>query len=175
MQKGVRAVRNACEPASGLTLSARSCRTGSRKAPGKWLRTLLWVDDFAPGLAMYKAMFEALGFRVLTATSGVEAVKLAAVNYLDAVITDYEMPEMKGDAVAAAIKALKPGIPILMFSGSTLVPPRCRRMVDAFCDKAGSRDKLLAAIHRLLQRKGSAVLQPTVVAPASYHGHRTVA
>lgn len=124
---------------------------------------------------MYKAMFEPLGFRVLTAASGAEGVMLALSNYVDAVITDYEMPEMNGEAVASAIKTFRPGIPVLMFSGSTLISARCRRFVDAFCDKAGSRDELLAAIHGFLPKKRPSGLQPRSLPPASHSGHRTVA
>jgi two-component system, NtrC family, response regulator GlrR len=124
---------------------------------------------------MYKAMLEAKGFRVITARSGAEGVKLAQTHHLDAVVTDYEMPEMDGEAVCLAIKTLRPGLPVLLFSGSTLVSSRCRRVIDAFCDKAGSREELLASIHRLLNRKRPPVLQPPILAPASHHGHRTVA
>lgn len=148
---------------------------GSRRPQPRRASTLLWVDDFAPGLAMYKAMLENLGYRILTASSGAEGLNIALWNRVDLVITDYEMPEMNGQEIAAAIKALKPGVPVLMFSGSTFIPPRCRRIVDAICDKAGSRDKLLGAIHRLLHKKRMPALQPRVVAPASHHGQRTVA
>src|SRR5260370_935554 len=100
---------------------------------------------------------------------------IAALNRVDVVVTDYEMPEMNGATVAASIKAIKPGTPIILFSGSTLVPLRARRVVDAFCDKAGSRDHLLATIHRLLYTKRTRTLQPPPVPRASDHGHRTVA
>ena len=148
---------------------------GARKSKTTQRHTLLWIDDFAPGLAMYKAMFELEGFKVLTASSGVEGIRLATRNYVDVVITDYEMPEMDGEAVAAFIKSIKPFVPVLMFSGSTLISARSRRAVDAFCDKAGSRDELLATIHFLLHKKRPPLLQPPVAAPASHHGHRTVA
>jgi CheY-like chemotaxis protein len=173
MQKASRAApTNAVHPP---VIAMRPGCVGSRKPQAKAARTLLWIDDFAPGLAMYKAMFEPLGFRVLTASSGAEGVKLALSNYIDAAITDYEMPEMNGEDVASAIKALRPGVPVLMFSGSTLISSRCRRVVDAVCDKAGSRDELLGAIHRLLHKKRPPVLQPRVAASASHRGHRTVA
>lgn len=175
MQKASRPAHKNPVPPPVVALDQRVACIGSRKPQGKAGKTLLWIDDFAPGLAMYKAMFEPLGFRVLTASSGAEGVKLALSNYIDAVITDYEMPEMNGEVVASAIKALRPGVPVLMFSGSTVISPRCRRAVDAFCDKAGSRDELLAAIHRLLQKKRPPVLQPRIVTPASHPGHRTVA
>lgn len=173
MQKYSRAARTSS--VSFAAIAMRAGCVGSRKPKAKAACTLLWIDDFAPGLAMYKAMFEPLGFRVLTASSGAEGVKLALSNYIDVVVTDYEMPEMNGEDVASAIKALKPGVPVLMFSGSTLISSRCHRVVDAICDKAGSRDELLGAIHRLLHKKRPPVLQPRVAAPASHHGHRTVA
>ena len=137
--------------------------------------TLLWIDDFEPGLVLYRAMFERLGFRVLTASSGKMGVKLASLYRVDIVVTDYEMPGMDGEAVASSVKVLNPKIPVIMFSGSTLVPIRARRVVDALCDKAGSRDQLLATIHRLLHKKGVRTLQPPPVAQASHDGHRTVA
>ena len=137
--------------------------------------TLLWIDDFEAGLMLYKKMFEDLGFRVLTAGCGEAGVRLAAANRVDMVVTDYEMPGMDGVSVAEAIKALNQRTPVVLFSGSTLVPLNARRVVDAVCDKAGSRAGLLATIHRLLQRNIPQSLQPPPVAPASHHGHRTVA
>jgi len=137
--------------------------------------TLQWIDDFEPGLALYQAMFENLGFRVFTASSGRIALKLASRQRIDIVCTDYEMPEMDGEKVAASIKAINPRIPVIMFSGSTLVPARVRRVVDEFCDKAGSRDQILTTIHRLLHKKRSRTLQPAPLAEASDLGHRTVA
>lgn len=137
--------------------------------------TLLWIDDYKPGLELYRAMFERLGFKVLTATSGQEALKIAAFASVDVVVTDYEMPGMNGETVAAAIKAFNPGVPVILFSGSTIVPTRVRRVVDAFCDKAGPRDQLSATIHRMLQKKRIPVLQPRPVAPPSQHRQRTVA
>jgi len=158
-----------------LTPHPAALCVGARKSKITQRHTLLWIDDFAPGLAMYKTMFEREGFKVLTASSGVEGIRLATRNYVDVVITDYEMPEMDGEAVAAFIKSIKPSVPVLMFSGSTLISARSRRTVDAFCDKAGSREELLATIHFLLHKKRPTVLQPPVVAQASHHGHRTVA
>lgn len=137
--------------------------------------TLLWIDDFQPGLEIYQAILEMNGFRVVTASSGAEGIRLALYEAFDAVVTDYEMPGLDGEAVATAIKLLYPGTPVLLFSGSTLVPDRCRRVVDGVCDKGESRDKLLACLHLLLHKKRPSVLQPPVALRASEKGHRTVA
>lgn len=137
--------------------------------------TLLWIDDFVPGLEMYTTMFEMQGYRVLPASSGAEGIRLALSNHIDLVVTDYEMPGLNGATVAAAMKTLYPGTPVLVFSGSTVVPGRCRRIADAICDKARSRSELLAAIHRLLHKKEASTLQPPVTWRASQNRHRTVA
>jgi DNA-binding NarL/FixJ family response regulator len=112
---------------------------------------------------------------VLTANTGEAGIELAALYPIDVVVTDYEMPGMDGLRVAVSVKALNPRTPVLLFSGSSLVPGRVRRLVDAFCDKAGPRSELLAAIHRLLQAKHSIGLQPPPERQASDHGQRTVA
>lgn len=152
-----------------------AAESGVTKVRGFSPATLLWIDDFKPGLKLYKQMFEDLGFRVLTADSGKAGLEIAAMNRIDIVVTDYEMPGLDGLAVANSMKALCARTPVVLFSGSTLVPRRVRRKVDACCDKASSRAELLATIHRLLQRKRSLRLQPQPVAQASHHGRGTVA
>src|SRR5215467_9929081 len=86
--------------------------------------TILWIDDFEPGLTLYKRMFEDLGFKVLTASSGEAGVDLASLNHVDVVVTDYQMPGMDGLEVATSVKALNPDTPVLLFSGSPLLPSR---------------------------------------------------
>ena len=124
---------------------------------------------------MYRAMFEAQGFRVLTANSGEAAIETLMVHKADLVVTDYEMPVMNGEQVALAVKALRPGTPVLLFSGSIEFSPRLRHMVDAVCDKAGSRNDLLACVHNLLRRKQSREVHPPTHIPTRSHQHRTVA
>jgi len=154
----------------------RVTRTVATRRPACTSRpSLLWIDDYKPGLELYRAMFEKLGFQVFTASSGEEGVKLAAFNPLDVVVTDYEMPGMNGEAVASAIKAIHPDIPVVLFSGTTFVSARALRIADAFCDKAGSRIHLSSTIQRMLQKKRSLALQPSAQGGASDDRRRTVA
>jgi CheY-like chemotaxis protein len=170
-----RALRRGISTSGSITWPQRSSRqAGVRHVESSSNSTLLWIDDFAPALAVYKATMEAHGFRVLTASSGEAGLKLAALNRVDLVITDYEMPGMNGETVAAAIKSITPSIPVIIFSGSTMISHRSCRYADAFCDKAGSRDRLLSAIHRLLHRKRSGMLQPPPPLRASDDARRTV-
>jgi CheY-like chemotaxis protein len=56
------------------------------------------------------------GHRVETANSGKEALTLLEKEKFDLVITDYAMPVMKGDQLAAAIKSRAPNQPIVMIT-----------------------------------------------------------
>jgi CheY-like chemotaxis protein len=114
------------------------------------IQTLVWIDDYKPALTLYKSMFELSGFRVLTASDGATGIELVATNRVDAVVTDYEMPGMNGEAVATLIKQSEPNLPVIMFSGSAVALKHAGHVVDAFCDKAGPRKELLAVIHKLI-------------------------
>src|SRR5215475_6722384 len=113
MPKPVRGIRLSPLVPRGVSGESQTRFRTSRNGECKSVRpTLLWVDDFAPALNLYKVMLEGLGFRVLTASSGRAGVRIASTNRLDLVVTDYEMPEMDGEQVAAAIKAINPRIPV---------------------------------------------------------------
>jgi response regulator RpfG family c-di-GMP phosphodiesterase len=57
--------------------------------------TILYVDDEENNLFSFKATFR-LKYRVLTALSGDEALKLLATNMVNIIITDQRMPGMTG-------------------------------------------------------------------------------
>jgi len=175
MPRSARASSNSTRVVKPAIWRSHSASVAKKRPVCSGRPTLLLVDDFQPGLALYRAMFEGLGFKVLTATSGKQGVRLAAENLIDVVVTDYEMPGMNGEALAVAVKALKPRVPVVLFSGSTLVPLSARRVIDAFCDKAGSRNQLSTTIHRVLLKKRTRALQPPAVGRASDEGRRTVA
>ena len=109
-------------------------------------RTLLWIDDYAPGLEVYKAVFKTFGYTVLTACDGQLGLRLLQEHTPDAVIVDYEMPGMDGAAVAAQVRRKSPKLPVVMFSGCSSVPARVKNAVTAFCEKTGSLNHLRAAI-----------------------------
>src|SRR5437899_5720360 len=80
-------------------------------------KTLLCVDDNQSSLNICKIILEDCGYKVLTASSGREGLEVFASNAIDAVILDYQMPEIDGELVAAEMKRTNPRIPILMLSG----------------------------------------------------------
>jgi len=77
---------------------------------------ILVVDDEQSVLDAVRMSLEFYGYAVSTCASGLEAVEAFKAGEFDAVVTDYAMPGMKGDDLAAMIKQLRPECPILMLT-----------------------------------------------------------
>jgi CheY-like chemotaxis protein len=71
-------------------------------------RTILCIDDEDGLLRYQKTLSERRGYKVLTAASARERLRIAAVCEVAAVVVDYNMPEMNDLEFATEIKRLKP-------------------------------------------------------------------
>jgi CheY-like chemotaxis protein len=67
-------------------------------------KIILTVDDEPHILDLVKAIFEAEGYKVLTASSGKEALEVLKTNKPDLVLIDMMMPEMSGRELAENIR-----------------------------------------------------------------------
>src|SRR5882724_1492363 len=115
-------------------------------------RILLCVDDNQSILKICKKILEDFGYQVLTASSGREGLEVFASNAIDAVILDYEMPEMNGELVASEMKRTNPEIPILMLSGWVSPPESALQRVDEFVAKGDPVEFMLLAVQQVLSR-----------------------
>lgn len=90
-------------------------------APGGGGELILVVDDEEPVLKVLRLTLESFGYRVLTASNGLEGGKVFMDHseQIDAVITDMVMPVMDGSEMVALLKKLKPSIKIIAISGMT--------------------------------------------------------
>ncbi|MGZ4870910.1 MAG: PAS domain S-box protein [Candidatus Angelobacter sp.] len=81
--------------------------------------TILLAEDEAGIRAMTRAYLEGLGYRVLEAANGTEAVALSKEyrGAIDLVLTDVMMPGVRGDAVVKAIRQDRPEIQAIFISG----------------------------------------------------------
>jgi CheY-like chemotaxis protein len=79
-------------------------------------RRILVVDDEPFVCDSIKKILATDGHEVVTAFSAEEAMTAFRAGEFDIVITDYEMPVMKGDKLAAAMKALRPNQPIILIT-----------------------------------------------------------
>ena len=84
--------------------------------------TILLVDDEEMVADIGKDMLEKLGYKVLVATGGAEAIKLFKQHrdQIDLVILDMIMPDMSGGETFSRMRAIKPNAKILLSSGYSL-------------------------------------------------------
>jgi two-component system response regulator AtoC len=79
-------------------------------------RRILVVDDEPLVCDAVKMMLAFDGHLVETASSGKEALERFEKGKYDLIITDFQMPNMKGDELAAAIKTRDPRQPVVMIT-----------------------------------------------------------
>ncbi len=81
-------------------------------------QTVLVVDDEPEVRKLVAAMLARNGYRVLSADTGENAVRLFKSNpETELLLTDVVAPGMSGPMIADEIAALKPGIKVLFMSG----------------------------------------------------------
>ena len=85
-------------------------------APAFPQRRILVVDDEPFVCDAVKMMLTFDGHVVETASNGKDALEMFEKGKFDLVITDFAMPNMKGDELAAAIKARAPKQPVVMIT-----------------------------------------------------------
>jgi PAS domain S-box-containing protein len=80
---------------------------------------ILLVEDEDMVLKTTRAMLERIGFEVLIAKNGMEALEIFREKRveIEMVLTDLSMPRMNGWATLSAIRNLRPDIPVILASG----------------------------------------------------------
>ena len=111
---------------------------------------VLCVDDELVGLRVRKIRLERAGYRVLTALDGSAGLDLFTNEPVEAVILDYSMPGMHGGEVAARMRQVKPGIPILLLSAYIGLPAEVTSLVDLYMTKGEGAPILLKKLGSLL-------------------------
>src|SRR6185295_12432726 len=114
---------------------------------------VLVVDDEAPVRAIERRILEHLGYRVLEATNGTDAVgRLAGGEQLDLLIADLDMPIVRGDEMARRIRRARPDLRVLYVTGhiDSLMDGRPLWEGEAFLEKPFSAAGLREAVAMLL-------------------------
>jgi signal transduction histidine kinase/CheY-like chemotaxis protein len=93
--------------------------SGDAARPHAGAETILVVEDDDHIRGVTVRMLQGLGYRVTTAASGDEALRVAtaAASQIDLVLTDIVMPGVDGPTLAVRLRAQLPGLPILFCSG----------------------------------------------------------
>jgi signal transduction histidine kinase len=118
---------------------------------------ILVVDDEEGILAITKVALENYGYKVLTATSGAEALTLFAENpaAVHLVITDLDMPFMNGLAMIESLRKIQPDVKIIIASGSENELENMEQKIstEAILEKPFTTESLLEVIHKTLARQ----------------------
>ncbi len=117
---------------------------------------ILVVDDEEPIRRLVHTVLSARGYRVIAAADGIEALALfeTCATELALIITDLDMPNVDGVALARCIRAYRPDFKILTMSGHANQHLRAQLdgFVAAFLAKPFPAAKLLQQVQQLLHR-----------------------
>ena len=114
---------------------------------------ILYADDNLRLLEGWKALLEAKGYEVLTASDGTEALGAFSANPIDLALLDYHMPHMNGDVAAAHMKACKADVPVALMSADNLPILANLKAVDAFVCKSDAIGRVLEIVDDLISRR----------------------
>jgi DNA-binding response OmpR family regulator len=117
--------------------------------------TVLLVEDDEPTRDAMMAILVREGYLVLTAESGRDALSLlkAPLSPIDVVLLDVHLPDISGIDLCARIRALQPGLPIVVCSGEA-EPGEVAKLLELgvhrYFQKPMSLDELLATVEAAL-------------------------
>jgi CheY-like chemotaxis protein len=120
---------------------------------------ILVIEDYGDSREMMKLLLEDLGYRVLAAANGHQALALAGNNHLDLILTDFELPDMDGVSVVRSLRKLNTRlrhVPIIMLTaldGDEYYYPALRAGCTDFLTKPTDFETLQTMIKNLLDEK----------------------
>lgn len=119
------------------------------------MTTLLVVDDEAPLRGVLAEVFVELGYRVLEAANGREALALLAREPVQLVLSDVMMPVMDGVELCRAVKARSEfaALPVILVTAAGRAAAE-HAGADAILDKPFSLDALEALVGHWLAPPG---------------------
>jgi len=138
----------------GESEAAQVAQTAAPRGNGE---LIMVVDDESSVRNITRSILETNGYRVATAEDGVEAMSLftGGKEEIHAVLLDLEMPYMDGVATVQALRAINPGVKIIINSGYPEAARRLRRELEAgevkaVLPKPVESDRLLTVLHQVI-------------------------
>ncbi len=142
-----------------LPVSSRKPEEKPRDAPAMepGTGTLLLVDDEEMILEVGRQMLVKLGYEVLTARGGKEALQLFRNHQekIDLVILDMIMPDMGGEAAFEALKVVDPKVRVLLSSGYSINGQAAKIMekgCSGFIQKPFTMNQLSGKLKEVMNR-----------------------
>jgi CheY-like chemotaxis protein len=107
---------------------------------------VLCVDDVELNLVLWTYILETHGCAVTSCASAIGTVDTFVRGEFDLAIIDYDMPVMSGSQLAAQLKAARPKLKIILYTGPVNIKKRDLRFVDQMVRKGDGVSTLLTAI-----------------------------
>jgi len=122
---------------------------------GEHLKTILVVDDYEDLRRTTHLALETLGYRVVEASNGEEAVEVAQAELPDLILMDLSMPHLDGFAAIHRIRRLLGlrDVPVVAFSAHSAKDVRDDALAAGYCEfvmKPASLETLKSTIERCL-------------------------
>lgn len=127
----------------------------SQVESGRQTRVLLAEDDRALRRFL-QIVLERAGYKVIPASDGLEAMKLALSTQIDIVVTDAMMPNLSGHEFCRFLRNSQTlsHLPVILLSALERKEPNHNvEQADAFLSKPVSGETLVECIEKLLARK----------------------
>jgi CheY-like chemotaxis protein len=143
-------------------LSKKRTRTPSGKSravsaerPPRTAESILLVEDEAAVRGLAKKILVQKGYRVLEASDGAIALRVAAghVGEIDLVLTDVAMPNLGGRGMVEELKELSPGLRVLFMSGypkEEVFPDKAMARHTPYLQKPFTSETLLSEVRSAL-------------------------
>jgi len=128
------------------------------KTVAKGTGTILLIDDEEMIIKVGQELLQELGYKVIAARSGEEAIRLYLKNAdkIDLVVMDMIMPGMGGGETFDNLKAINPDIKVLLSSGYSINGQASKileRGCDGFIQKPFNLNQLSEKIQRIIAKK----------------------
>jgi CheY-like chemotaxis protein len=115
--------------------------------------TILVVDDEPDIRVVVRRMLEGAGYVVLDAGDPHEALRMAAQQHVDLLLTDVVMPRMRGTELAQRLQAVVPSAKVLLMSAYKVA--EIAASGHPFIPKPFTPEALVAQVRHLLRAEPS--------------------
>jgi DNA-binding NtrC family response regulator len=115
-------------------------------------KTIFIIEDDNHVLFMMKNYFEYSGYNIITASNGLDGLKMLKSENYDLVITDIVMPYVSGLGIISVIKERSPDLPVIAITGYGKNPERlaAEKKADVVLRKPFEMEKLIDHVEKLL-------------------------
>lgn len=122
----------------------------------KKAKRILLVDDDKNIRILVTELLSTMGYTILEAKDGEEAMKLVEIGPIDLVMTDLKMPGMDGIELTRAVRRIEPDLPIIVYSAYRFIdtgPVALKAGANDYITKPFLQAKIKQVVERLLKEK----------------------